>query len=55
MQKAEVGRYKHRQDRIHGYEYDLIWSYMVAEALKWAVFLCDNQRWDSIIEESRIR
>ena len=60
-QEAEIGCYKYCWDRIHNYEYDLVWSCLAVETLQWVhmmnttVILCDNQRWDSIIEESRIR
>ena len=60
-QEAEVGCYKYRRDQIHNYEYDLVWNFLVVETFQWVhmmnttMILCDNQRWDSIIEESCIR
>ena len=59
--EAEVGCYKYHRDWIHNYEYDLVWSCLVVETLQsvhmmnTTVILCDNQRWDSIIEESCIQ
>lgn len=47
-QEAEVGCYKHRWDRIHSYEYDLVWSCMVTKALKWVVCTHDEYHCDSL-------
>ena len=62
-QEAEVGCYKHHWDRIHSYEYDLLWSCLVVETLQWVVCTHDEYHYDSlwqpredsIVEESRIR
>ena len=60
-QEEEVSYHKNCRDQIHIYKYDLVWSCLVGEALQWAIWthttviLCNNQRWDSIIEESCIR
>jgi len=58
-QEAKVGCYKDRRDRIHNYEYDLVWlqkllSELLVHMMNTIVILCDNQRGDSIIEEFRI-
>ena len=47
-QEAKVGCYKHHRDRIHSYEYDLVWSCMVAEALKRVVCTHDEYHCDSL-------
>jgi len=60
-QEAEVICYKYHRDRIHNYEYDLVWSFLVVETLQWVhmmnttMILYENQRWDLIIEESYIQ
>ena len=47
-QEAEVGCYNHHREQIHSYEYDLVWSCMVAEALKWFVCTHDKYHWYSL-------
>lgn len=54
-QEAEDGCFEHHLDRIHSYEYDLVWSCLVAEALHWAVCTHDGYHHDLLCQPGGIR
>lgn len=54
-QEAEVGCYKHYRDRIHSYEYDLVWSSLVVEAFQWVVCTHDGYHCDLLCQPRGIQ